>query len=314
MLLTLLAPLALAGPDATRDAFDRLQEVLELRVDDGELDKEAVLPALLVSARPRYEASAESFPTAAIETLASVFGTSGLRVCEACMAPRAWVDDGRVTYQTGPIGIDEIIRLDAGARGEAPAARSAVWIEETRTGLAVRIVDLRTSRVLFAKNIDPTLVENANTERMYTLSEELERRARGDSLTHAFVDVAMYPGQHVSFDWTDQWGKTNANLSGFTISLFDPVLGIGATHGRRVEVLNTVVGGKAILSLPTTLVRAVGGDLGDVQLLDPTLTVTGFARVPFGRSNYGGLLSVSSNGRIGLGISLMNISLLPVLP
>ena len=38
------------------------------------------------------------------------------------------------------------------------------------------------------------------------------------------------------------------------------------------------------------------------------------ARVPFGRSNYGAVLTASTNGQIGVGISLMNMSLLPVLP
>ena len=37
-------------------------------------------------------------------------------------------------------------------------------------------------------------------------------------------------------------------------------------------------------------------------------------RIPFGRSNYGALLTASTNGQVGFGISLMNISLLPVLP
>jgi len=44
------------------------------------------------------------------------------------------------------------------------------------------------------------------------------------------------------------------------------------------------------------------------------LTGVAVVRVPFGRSNYGALLSASTNGQVGLGISLLNISLLPVIP
>ena len=146
------------------------------------------------------------------------------------MAPRTVVEDGRLTFQTGPVAITDVLRLDAGARGDAPPARTAIWLDEHRGGVSIRIVDLATSRVVFAQNIDPGLTETRNTERMYTLSAELERRARGDSLTQSFVDVAVYPGQHISLDWTDQWGPTNANLSGVTLSLFDPIVGIGAAH------------------------------------------------------------------------------------
>ncbi|MEZ4316660.1 MAG: hypothetical protein R3F61_04130 [Myxococcota bacterium] len=320
MLLMLAALLvgtpAFAGSDTTRDSFDRLEELLELRVEDGRLDPAKIVPVIVVSTQPRYEESAPWFATRALEVLGKAFGTNGLRLCEACMAPRAFVEDGHLAYQTGPVGIDEIVRLDEQSRGSSQPAKSAIWIDEHSGGISVRIVDLATSRVVYAQNIDPSLVENRNTKRMYRLADEYERRARGDSLTQAFVDLAIYPGQHLSIDWTDQWGKTNANLSGVTLSLFDPVVGIGMCHYRRIPFLNLLFGGKVILSMPTTLVRVLGSasDNGDFQVIDPLLTGVGVVRVPFGRSNYGVVLTASTNGQIGLGLSLMNISLLPVLP
>ena len=285
--------------------------MVQLRLEDGRLSADQVRPAVLVSASPRYEESQDWFVTRVIEVLERGFGAGALRLCEACMAPRTIVDEGQLTLQTGPVSLDEVARLDDLYRGDAEPARAAIWVDEVRGGVAVRIVDLRTGGVLFAQNIDPNLVEVRNTNRIYSLSEDLERRARGDSITQAFFDAAMYPGQHVSLDWTDQWGPTNRNLSGVSISLFDPVVGLGVAHYRSIKVLNTLVGGKVLMSVPTAIVRAVG-DGGDV--LDPMLTVVGVVRVPFGRSNYGALLTASTNGQIGLGISLMNISLIPVLP
>ena len=52
----------------------------------------------------------------------------------------------------------------------------------------------------------------------------------------------------------------------------------------------------------------------DVDILDPVLTVTGMLRVPIFRSNFAGLLALSTNGEIGIGITLLNSSILPVLP
>lgn len=310
-MLFLLPGSAFAESSTARDSLDRLEELLQLRVEDGRLRAEDVMPAILVSAQPRTEESKVWFSTRAIEVLQHAFGEGGLRLCEACMAPRATVDSGQMVYQTGPVSIEEVVRLDDLSRGGAEAAHSAIWLDEYRGGVSIRIVDTRTSRVIFAQNVDPNLVENTNTQRIYTLSEELERRARGDGLTQAFVDIAFYPGQHASLDWTDQWGKKNRQFSGVTLSLYDPVIGIGASHYYCIGFLHALVGGKVILSMPTAIVQGLGQS-GSV--IDPLLTGVGVIRVPFGRSNFGGLLTVSTNGEIGFGVSLMNISLLPVLP
>jgi hypothetical protein len=309
--LLLLPGAALAQTPTTRDSLDRLAEVLELRVEDGRLRPDEVMPAILVSAQARTEGDGGWYVTRVIEVLQGTLGASGLRVCEACMAPRATVESGTMVYQAGPVGIDEVVRLDDVSRGGAEPARTAIWLDEHAGGVSIRIVDTRTSRVIFAQNIDPYLVENKNTRRMYTLAAERERRARGDGLTQAFVDVAFFPGQHISLDWTDQWGKTNRQFSGLTLSVFDPILGIGAVHYYSIPFLNTLVGAQVVLSLPTTIVRGLGQE---GELLDPLLTGVAVVRVPFGRSNFGALLTASTNGQIGLGISLMNISLLPILP
>lgn len=313
MLLTcLLALPAEAGADATRAALDRVQEILELRLDDGLLAKEELLPAIVVSVAPRYTSSEGWYPAQALRVLAAALGDDGLRMCEACSSPRTFVAEGALVYQAGPVSLEEVARLDEAHRGDAAPARSAIWLDEQRGGVSIRIVDLRTARLMFAQNIDPTLVEVRNSGRLYSLSEELERRARGDDVMQAFIDVAVYPEQHVSLDWTDQWGKTNANLTGLSISVFDPLLGFGAAHYRRVDVLDALIGAKVLVSMPTATARALGQ--GNIEITDPLVTAVGVLRVPFGRSNFGALLTASTNGRVGIGLSLLNFSLLPVLP
>lgn len=314
MFLTfLLVGPASAGADATRASLDRVQEILELRLDDGLLSKDEILPAIVVSVSPRYTTSEGWYSAQALQVLAAVFGNDGLRLCEACAAPRAFVAEGALVYQAGPVSLEEVVRLDETHRGDAAPARSAIWLDEQRGGVSIRIVDLQTARLMLAQNIDPSLVEVRNSGRMYTLSEELERRARGNDVMQTFVDVALYPGQHVSLDWTDQWGKTNANLTGLSISAFDPVFGFGAAHYRRIGPLNALIGGKVLVSVPTAAGRALDQD-SNVEVLDPLLTAVGVARIPFGRSNFGALVTASTNGEVGIGVSLLNFSLLPVLP
>lgn len=312
LLLLALPGAAHAERDTTREAMERLEETLALRQDDGVLDPRAVLPTILVSAQVRYEASRGWFEARAISALTRAFGAGAVRVCEACMAIRTEVGDGRLVQSSGPVGLDEIVRLDERYRGDAERARTATWIEETQSGVAMRIVDLRSGGVIFARNLDPDLREQRGSAHTMKLTAELERRARGENLTHAMVDLALYPGQHISIEWADQWGDTNANLSGFVFSAFDPVLGVGASYHRILPFLDMTVGAQLILSIPTAVAEGFTDE--DVDILDPAVTGVAMLRVPFGHSNYAGLLSISTNGNVGLGISLLNTSFLPIIP
>ncbi len=313
----------------TKEALERLEEVLESRLDDGILRKAELLPAMVVSTRARYDSSQTWYPAEALSSLIAALGAEDLRACEACMQPRVYAEEGRLEYSSGAIGLDEIIRLDTNARGKAEAARTAIWLDEHSTGVSIKIVDLSTARIIFAENIDPSFREVRNTAKLMRHSEELERRARAEGLTHAFVDIVMYPSPQLSMDWTDQWGEANENFTGVSVSLFDPVLGLGLGYYRVVDVFHVggfpvapQIGFKALMSLPTALIQSVSTeDTNDV--IDPLLIGTFIVRVPFGRSNYALIANASLNlsnsdqglnPRVGIGISLLNISLLPVLP
>ena len=312
MLATLLPATAAAERGLTRDALDRLDEILEMRQEDGLLDARDVLPTLLVSAEARYEASRGWFGVRALGALTKVLGPGSVRLCEACMRPRTHAQEGRLEQSSGPISLDEIIALDDRFRGETARARTATWIDETASGVSIRVVDLRSARVVFAQNVDPDLREYRGSARTFRLTAELERRTRGESVTHALFNLALFPGQHADLEWADQWGETNANLSGVVLSFFDPVFGIGAGYHRALEWQNLLIGGQIILSIPTIVAQAQTDS--DAELLDPAFTGVFMARFPFGNSNYAALLTASTNGQIGLGISLLNTSLIPVLP
>lgn len=304
---------ALAQREASREALSRLDETLAVRMEDGGLAVKDLLPAMVVSVNPAFEETKTWYPTEALATLVRVFGAAGLRSCEACMAPRTYVQEGLVEQVTTNLGAAEISRLDEATRGSSAPARTAIWLDETTEGVSLRIIDLRNSRILLAENFDAAMTGPARTRRNLALVRELDRRSRGDSITHTFFDVTVYPKQHISFDTVEQWGETNANLSGFSLSLFDPVLGVGGSYYRVIpSAFNISVGGKLLMSLPTGLVRGIAGQ--DVEVLDPLLTAVFLVRVPIARSNYGITFSASTNGRVGVGFSLMNVSLLPFLP
>ena len=305
---------AYAQRGSTRDALDRLEEVLELRQEDGVLDVRQVLPALLVSASPRYEESQNAFKPQVLSVLVRAFGQSGIRSCEACMRPRVDVQGRRVEQVSGPVDLPEVIRLDDRFRGESARAKTAVWVDESTTGVSIRIVDLNSGRVVFAQNVDPMLESQTRSERSFRLAAEIERRNRGESLTHAIFDASLLPRPHVGIEWADQWGAYNEHLSGVVFTFVAPVAGLGAAYYRVLDWNHMMVGGKLVLSLPTVLAQSLADDDGDFELLDPTLTGVFVARLPFGNSNYAGLLTLTTDGAVGLGISLLNTSLIPVLP
>ena len=73
------------------------------------------------------------------------------------------------------------------------------------------------------------------------------------------------------------------------------------------------VGGKLIMSLPSAIVEGLTDDATD-DLIDPVVTGVLVVRIPIFSSNYALLATASTNGRFALGISLLNVSLLPVVP
>jgi hypothetical protein len=314
-LLGLLAPAAALGQrDTTREALTRLEESVSLEIEEGRLNVKDLAPAIVVSVQPSFEESKAWYPTAALSTLVHLFGAAGLRSCEACMAPRLWVEEGRVEQSSAGLGAAEIARLDESSRGTSAPARSAIWLDETVEGVSLRIIDLRNSRIVLAENYDRVLAEEGRTTYNMRLAEELSRRSRGDSLAHTFFDIIVYPGQHFSFDVADQWGETNANLFGVSASLYDPVIGVGAAYYRVFpNAYNLTVGGKVLMSVPTAIVRNISSS-GDTQVFDRLLTAVLIARMPIGRTNYAVTFGASTNGQIGLGLSLLNFSVLPFLP
>ncbi len=306
--------MALAQRDTTREALSRLEASLSVRATEGGvLPTKDLLPVIIVSTQPRFEETRAWYPTQAIATLVRVFGPASVRLCEACMAPRLQVESGRVEQSSVGLDVPEIVRFDEGVRGKSQPARAAIWLDETVRGVSLRIVDLRNSRVVLAENFDDARTDAEALKRNVWALKEEERRARGDALTHTFIDVAFLPSQHISLDWCEQWGDTNANLAGVSISVLDPILGLGGSYYRVIpEAFNLTVGAQVHVSLITALGRAVSPDLQ--SLIDPLFTATLVVRWPIFKTNFGLVVTLSTNGKVALGISLLNVSLLPVLP
>jgi hypothetical protein len=271
-----------------------------------------VSPILVVSARPAFESTRSWFPTAAVVALGDAVGRANLRACEACMNPRATMRDGAFVYAAGTLSLAEIVAIDTDMRGAAAPAMAAAWIDETNDGIAIRIISLSTGRILYAENLDGQLRARDRTARTFRFTDDQERRQRGESLTHVAIDIGLLPGQHISLDVLDQFGDKNLDLAGISVSAIDPILGIGGAYYRIIpEAFNLTLGLQALVAIPT----AAGNALGlEGELIDPLLTGVLVARWPIPNSGFGVLATASTNGTLTIGVSLLNVSFLPVLP
>lgn len=307
------APAARAERAETEDAFARLEESLLPDVEEGALSPQGIGPVMFVGARPAYEDTRGWFPAEALQFAVRVFGRENVRVCEACMNPRLYVEDGRLEHNT-VLTLQEIVRIDTEVRGAGAPARSALWLDETQSGVSMRLVSLENGQVLFATNIDGQLQERARTAENYNLTLELGRRLRGESLSHVFIDAGLLPGQHISLDFAEQFGDNNNNLAAVTVSLFDPVVGFGASYYRVIPfAFDLTIGAQVIVSVPTALVTALDQDAGG-DLIDPLVTGVGVVRWPIPQTSLALLMTLSTNGVFSLGVTLMNFSFLPVVP
>lgn len=305
----------MAQRESTRGALSRLEEFAPRRLNDGVVAMKDLTPVLVVSTQPAFEQTRAWFPSAVLSSLSRIFGVGGLRACEACMAQRLLVEDGRLEQFSTSLSVADLVRLDEVTRGTSPQAVTAIWVDETLEGVAVRLVDLRTGRILLAENVDQHLASQATSRETVTLADELERRSRGQALTHTFVDLGIWPQQHISFDWLEQWGPDNCNLSGFSASVFDPVAGLGVSYFRVIPIaLNLMVGAKFLMSVPNVLIAAFSNNSSTSLLGDQPFNAALQLRLPLFRTNYALFASVSTNGRVAVGISLLNFTLLPVLP
>ena len=317
-LFSSLSSKAFAQIAETREALSRVEELIQIKLEDGSLDGKALTPLLVVSAEPHYQLSKAGYGSTVLALLSRIFYTNLVRVCVACNRPSVDARAARLETRSGLLSLDEVRAEDARIRGEAAPAKAAIWVDETpEGGVSLRIVSLADGRVLAADLVTSDLAWSEKSRKNFSIARDLQRRGRGESLTHAFLDLGLFPSQHIAIDWMEQWGESNRNLSGLSLSIFTPVFGLGPTYARVFpNLFNTLIGGKALLSIPTALVRNItNGSSGD--LIDPLLSGIAYARVPIPllSGNYSGFLFAQiPQGSIGIGLSANNMSLLPLLP
>lgn len=312
----------LAQRATTEGGLARAREAIAEAQRDGGVPGDVVV--LLVSARPAFTETKASFPAAATAVVVEAFGARQVRACDACMNPRLVQGESSLLYETGEAGLQTLLALDAGARGSAPAARLALWLDETPAGVALRIVDLADGAVLLSRHLEPGLDTRQRSARHVSVTEDIERRLRGDSLTHVHWNLGLYPGQHLGLELLDQFGPQRQDMAGLSLTLINPVAGIGGAYQRVFpEAWNVTVGAKVIIGIPGLVIQTLNDQTGAnadfTNFIGGPVTAMASAQLPIFDTNYAvfafaGLHLPRFSPSVGVGISLLNVHVLPILP
>ncbi|MCX6131646.1 MAG: hypothetical protein NTX25_21615 [Proteobacteria bacterium] len=176
--------------------------------------------------------------------------------------------------------------------------------------LSIRMVVLNSGELIFASTIDSKVEWSSRSMRNFTDSRLRERQVRGEAIIHRHIDLGLLPlggAPHIGWSIMQQWGSSNQYLSGISISLSNPLLGIGVNWFKVFPRLNnSLIGFKVLGSIPELLTKSLSKGSGSSGLTgDQALTVLGMIKYPlFGQPEQFYLNAyVSSGGSIGFGLS-----------
>ena len=218
------------------------------------------------------------------QLLTRSFPAGEFRDCVACRFPRTYAEPGRLersepgqsspNFALSTITSAEMVlqpNPESGWRKPLAGSRLRSYSSHQVASFLPKILTLNEAN-------EPSLHNGWNA------CANLSDANWGEGITHAFVDIGLYPGQHISGDWVEQWGPDNRQLSGLSVSLFDPVLGIGAAHYWVLPFGESLVGAKLLMSFPTATAEFATSiadeDEDPPELIDPLLNLVAVYRMP----------------------------------
>lgn len=308
----LIGCLGLLLPETARAIFPQTQS--DLRAVEDRLSFEfsaekgrELKPVLVATPQAHWQESKADFAPAMMAVLARVFSSTGdLIPCAECLQSRVFVSrDNRMVLQNGELSLTDLARLR-----EKPGfaqAKSVFISRETPAGIEIRLISINDGRILYAGLIDAMKSLDA-AEPPLRLARELDRRERGEALTYFHFDLGLYPQGLLQATWLEQWGSRNQHLSGFAVSVFNPIGAVGGAYRymlpsmRRVTVGATVYYGLSGIFESGSTATDLGENLVAVASLNLSLS-----------GAYGLFFSVNSKGVISAGVSLQNPVFLPFL-
>ncbi|SMF71120.1 hypothetical protein [Pseudobacteriovorax antillogorgiicola] len=291
----LLGSQALAQSNVRRLLQDWQYRMEEHR-DDGLIRDIDVAPVVLVSVMDGQDRASDALSNQTYSTASKIFGRQ-LMDCQECLRPEVRPGKG-LYYRYGFISLDDVRNI---YEGKELQPRSALWVAYADGSLSYRLVSLKTGRVIYSDTIQEDLDWNSRSIRNFTKSRMKERYGRQDAIYHHTWEMGLYPNFNLSYNFLNQWGENNDQLSGLTISVINPTLAIGAAYYKVLDLDNApIVGAKLLVKIPEALASESGESSSGSSLV-----VQAIAKHPF-PGNWGGLsgmVTVDTEGTVSIGVS-----------
>jgi hypothetical protein len=304
--MILFADPALAIFHQTGEDLAVLEDRLRYELDETPGLQTSLLPMLVAPPKHLWSESKSDFSVSVESSLRRIFPEPGQIIyCVECYTNRLSVSkDQKTTVANGEISLAELHTLRENKNYSA--AKSLAVIEETTSGVMMRIIDVRDGSILFLTVADAT--QDLNDAKPYMgLAKELERRRQGEPLSYVFLNFGVYPHSSAQIEWMEQWGSNNQHLSGLGISILNPNIALGAVYRYMIPKNRRFNVGVA-LYYPLESVVSTGENSNPVGSTVLQLSVQYAVSTTFGIFS-----AVSTQGNLSVGVNMYNPVLMPFL-
>lgn len=250
--LLFISELASARTQAEKlNLINKMFTILYEKVEDADLRYESIFPITVV----RIESQDDD-----VDKIISYIPTK---------APDGKLADINICYEciNGSLELsNDEIRFDKGGDLVKKRTKTNMTIIENDFGFVYRITSTKDSLIVDAGTIATGISLENRTEKKFSYYKNQERQFEGRGIYHSMFDLAIYPNPHIAWNYLEQWGEYNEYLSGFSLSIAGPGLGLGGAIFKALPSKpKFLVGAKLYANLFNVLQRTVTGDTGSEE-------------------------------------------------
>ncbi|MCX6127111.1 MAG: hypothetical protein NTV34_20500 [Proteobacteria bacterium] len=260
--------------------------------------RQSVSPLLVTPPQHLWEESRSDFSSSSVAILKKVFSDQGqLIFCEECGSERLHIGkDHTISLSHGDMSQSELSAIANDPRFQG--AKAIAFLRETASGVELRIVRLDSAEIVI-QHLADSRVNLDNAKARLGLTDEVERRKRGESLAYTFIDLGLYPNPMIHVSFFEQWGSRNQHLTGVVFSLLNPNFAIGGSYRYMLPQLRRcTISGTIFYPLQNAVANSDGGSLSSFAFS---------AGVQYAFSSTFGLFAEgSTGGSISAGLSFFN--------
>lgn len=242
-----ISDMALARTQAEKlNLMNKLFTILYEKIEDADLRYENIFPITVV----RIESEDDDIGQliSYIPTRSPDGKIADINICYECISGSLELSAEEINFEQG------------GSLNKKPT-KTNMTIIENKFGFVYRLSSTSDSQIVDAATVTKGPSLENRTEKKFSYYKNQERQYEGRSIYHSMFDFAVYPNPHIAWSYLEQWGEYNEYLSGFSLSLAGPGLGLGVAIFKALSSNpKLLVGTKVYANVFNVLQRTITGD------------------------------------------------------